>query len=188
MVNGSGMSSMRLFYALWPDDVTRERLASLQTHLHGKLTAYGNLHITLAFLGEQPVDKLPTLRTILDRLPRDEIVLAIDRLGYFARKRIAWAGPHTLPDALNDLVRSLSQELIEHGIAFDQRTNFKPHATLARDADAPPDFAFEPILWHANRVVLVQSTMQSNGVRYQVLAERQPHSAAATGPFPAPAA
>lgn len=174
-MNKNATATLRLFYALWPDDAVRERLTQLQSHLSGKPTRYDNLHITLAFLGEQPADVLPALRAILDRLPREDIVLTLDRLSYFARKRIAWAGPHAMPAALNDLVRALVQELIAHGIAFDQRVDFKPHATLARDADAPPDFAFEPIVWHANQIVLVQSVMQSDGVRYHVIAEQESH-------------
>lgn len=177
---------MRLFYALWPDDATRERLAQLQTRLHGKLTRYDNLHITLAFLGEQPADLLSTLRAILDRLPRNGIVLTLDRLGYFSRRRIAWAGSHTIPNTLNMLVSALNEELIRHGIAFDQRADFKLHATLARDADTPSDFAFDPIVWHANRIVLVQSVMQPDGVHYRVLAEQERHSRSEAGPFNAP--
>jgi RNA 2',3'-cyclic 3'-phosphodiesterase len=173
-MSANGNPSLRLFYALWPDDATRERLAALQAHVKGKLTRYDNLHITLAFLGEQPGELLPALRAILDRLARRDIVLTLDRLGYFRRKRIAWAGPHVLPDALNELVRDLTQELIDNGTAFDQRAEFKPHATLARDADAPPDFEFEPIVWHADRIVLVQSATRPDGVHYEVLAEQAP--------------
>jgi 2'-5' RNA ligase len=183
-VNTKANATLRLFYALWPDDATRERLAQLQSHVRGKPTRYDNLHITLAFLGEQPADVLPALRTILDRLPRKDIVLTLDRLDYFARKRIAWAGPHATPAALNDLVHALVRELTAHSIAFDQRSNFKPHATLARDADAPPDFAFESIVWHADRIALVQSVMQPDGVSYRVIAEQKARSGNEAGDEP----
>jgi RNA 2',3'-cyclic 3'-phosphodiesterase len=176
-VGTNGNPSLRLFYALWPDDATRERLAALQAHVKGKLTHYDNLHITLAFLGEQPAELLPALSAIHDRLPRRDIVLTIDRLGYFTRKRIAWAGPHALPDALSDLVRDLALELIRNGVNFDQRAEFKPHATLARDADAPPDFAFEPIVWHVERIALVQSVTQPGGVHYEILSKQEPRTA-----------
>ena len=172
-MNAGRKPSLRLFFALWPDDATRARLAELQAHVHGKLTHYDNLHITLAFLGEQPADLLPVLRALLDRQPRLDIVLTLDRLGYFRRKRIAWAGPHAIPDALHELVHNLRQELTSEAVTFDQRAEFKPHATLARDADAPSDIAFDPIVWHANRIVLVQSITQADGVHYKVIAEQE---------------
>jgi len=190
---GSAERSLRLFYALWPDDAVRERLAALQAHVDGKLTAYENLHITLAFLGEQPADSLPALGAILDGLPRDEIMLPLDRLGYFPKKRIAWAGMHAVPGALRALAGALADALIANGVAFDRRTDFKPHVTLARDADPPRDVSFDPIVWHAERIVLVQSVMQRGGVRYEVLAERMPRhrhasseGVSATRPLPSP--
>lgn len=173
-MGANGTSSMRLFYALWPDDAVRERLSALQAHMRGKKTRYDNLHITLAFLGEQAPDALPVLRKILDRLPRNAFVLTLDRFGYFARKRIAWAGPRTTPEPLSGLVQALTQSLLAQGIAFDAHADFKPHVTLARDADVPPDLSFEPITWHANRIALVHSVMQQDGVRYRIVAEAAP--------------
>ena len=111
---------------------------------------------------------------ILELLPHQEIVLTLDRIGYFTRKRIAWAGTHEAPESLNNLERSLMQELMRHDIAFDRRTEFKPHVTLARDADAPPDLPFEPIVWRADKIALVQSVMQPGGVHYEVLALQRP--------------
>jgi len=165
---------MRLFYALWPDDAVRERLAALQAHVRGKPTRYDNLHITLAFLGEQSEDLLPELRTLLELLPRDPVDLVLDRMGYFPRNRIAWAGMHDLPLPLRDLHGALTGLLERHDIAFDRGARFRPHVTLARDADPPPDIDFEPIPWAARRIVLVQSSMQGDGVRYRVLAEQAP--------------
>jgi RNA 2',3'-cyclic 3'-phosphodiesterase len=174
-MNAIEKKSLRLFYALWPDAGTRARLAQLQARVHGQTVRHDNLHLTLAFLGEQSAALLPTLHMILELLPRRDIVLTLDRVGYFTRKRIAWAGTHELPESLGELERSLVQELMRHDIAFDRRTEFKPHVTLARDADAPPDLPFEPIVWRADKIALVQSVMQPGGVHYEVLALQRPH-------------
>lgn len=173
-MNQAEHTSLRLFYALWPDPETRARLAQLQARVRGQLVRHDNLHLTLAFLGAQSAVLLPTLRMILDLLPHHDIVLTLDRVGYFTRKRIAWAGTHEVPEAINELERRLVQELMRHDIAFDQRTGFSPHITLARDAEAPADTPFEPIVWKADRVALVQSVTQPGGVRYEVLATRRP--------------
>lgn len=159
--------SLRLFYALWPDDATRAALAQLQTTIRGRKTRYQNLHMTLAFLGEQPSKLLPALKEILADLPHAEIPLVLDRIGYFTKKRIAWAGMHQVPDALIRLAQLLAAELAQQGISCS--SVFQPHVTLARDAQAPAEISFAPIRWAANRIVLVQSTTDAEGVCYRVL-------------------
>jgi 2'-5' RNA ligase len=164
--------TMRLFYALWPDDATRAELMRLQTNLHGRMTHYDNLHITLAFLGQQPTSLLPALKDLLGHLPKSAMTLRLDRVGYFTRNRIAWVGMHEVPDALFELQGKLTQALLKEDIAFDSHSNFKPHVTLARDASMPPDLVFTPITWQANQVALVQSKAQPDGVSYRVLESR----------------
>lgn len=163
--------TLRLFYALWPDDSTRAALQSLQQQMHltGRHTSYANLHMTLAFLGQQPASSLPALKNLLTQLPRGPIELTIDRLSYFNRSRIAWAGSHAVPASLIQLQAALAQALTDLGTDFDRRP-FKPHITLARDSAAPDDRAFDPVAWQANQVALVRS-LQSGGIlTYQVLA------------------
>ena len=163
--------SLRLFYALWPDEETRAALAGLQMSVaEGRLTRPQNLHMTLAFLGQQSSSNLPKLRTILSQLPAFETALEFDRIGYFSNKRIAWAGMHRVPDALLELQHDLMAALRQHGIAFDHTTQFKPHVTLARNASAPTEILFRPILWRAHRVALAQSTSQAGGPSYRLLA------------------
>jgi 2'-5' RNA ligase len=164
--------SLRLFYALWPDDAARAELMRLQSGLHGRLTRYDNFHITLAFLGQQPAALLPALKEILERLPTGSMTLTLNRSGYFSRNRIAWAGMHAPPDALFELQRSLAQLLVRKQVAYDAQSSFKPHVTLARNASPPSDMVFTPIVWRASQVVLVQSDMQRDGVIYRVLGSR----------------
>ena len=99
--------SLRLFYALWPDDTVRAALANLQTVVSGRKTPYENLHLTLAFLGEQPAASLAVLEKILADLAVPEMKLTLDRIGYFKQSRIAWAGMHAVPDELFKLQRQL---------------------------------------------------------------------------------
>jgi 2'-5' RNA ligase len=162
----------RLFFALWPDEATRAALARLQFNLHGNKTRYRNFHITLAFLGDQPAEVLPQLQSILTHFTSPEMTLTLDKLGHFPRNRIAWAGMSAAPDALVDLQADLTQQLAGHHVAFESRALFRPHITLVRDSDAPPDIAFEPIIWHAKQVALVQSSNEQEGMAYNVLASQ----------------
>lgn len=163
---------MRLFFALWPDEQTRMRLQALQHGLKGRKTKCANLHITLAFLGEQPESILPGLQAILDELTVPEMVLVIDRIAYFKRQRIAWAGMHRAPESLLALQQAIGSALDEQGIAFDRRDTFTPHVTLARDAAPVDPTDFEPIVWQARQVSLVHSTADAAGVTYRVLASQ----------------
>lgn len=164
--------TLRLFFALWPDDPTRSALAQLQAPIRGRITPYEHLHLTLAFLGHQPVSLVPALKDILLHLEAPATELVIDRIGYFVRSRIAWAGAHETPRPLQLLYRELTEALINQGIAFDNVNPFKPHITLVRDALQPPDLAFAPIRWRANRVVLVRSDLRVEGNHYEVIASR----------------
>lgn len=171
-MNNTDQETLRLFYALWPDDATRAELMRVQTFMHGRTTRYENLHVTLAFLGQQPAVLLPSLKEILAGLPKSSIALTLDRIGYFPRNRIVWVGMHDVPDALFTLQRNLAQALVEQQISFDNRPDFKPHITLARDASMPPDLVFTPIPWQASQVALVQSVTLPDGPAYRVLAVR----------------
>lgn len=160
------------FYALWPDEATRARLQQLQTSLQGRRTRPDNLHLTLAFLGPQPDALLPLLRSVLAQLSVEPMTLTIDRLGYFARNRIAWAGMTAMPEALVTLQKTLSRELDRKGIASDNKRPYQPHITLARDAAEPTVTELFPVEWRADRVVLARSPLPEEKSLYQVLGER----------------
>lgn len=160
----------RLFFALWPSETTRAALARLQFDLHGKKTPYRNFHITLAFLGHQPSETLPTLKAVLSGLVGQEMDLTIDRRSYFPRSRVAWAGLRDAPTELYQLQAELTQQLLLHKVAFESGALFKPHLTLARESDKPPELSIEPIHWRASQVALVQSVQVEEGMRYDVLA------------------
>ncbi|MGV3742625.1 MAG: RNA 2',3'-cyclic phosphodiesterase [Burkholderiaceae bacterium] len=163
---------MRLFFALWPDDSTRARLSVLQQGVKGRRTKAADLHITLAFLGKQPESVLPSLQKIVDELVLPQITLTIDHIDYFKRQRIAWAGMRQIPESLFALQKALCSALAETGIAFDQRKDFKPHITLARNAERPDTMHFEPFVWHARQFSLVHSAAGPTGVSYHVLASQ----------------
>ncbi|MBI1891592.1 MAG: RNA 2',3'-cyclic phosphodiesterase [Burkholderiales bacterium] len=166
--------SLRLFYALWPNKDVRVKLQQLQQHTRGRYTRPENLHITLAFLGQQAAETLPQLQNILAGLPYCDFSLSIDRLGYFKKNRIAWAGMKDIPEPLFTFQKNLVQSLDAAGIAFDSGNRFKPHVTLAREADPPLDTSFDPIVWQAAQTTLVQSTQMDGILTYRVLASHSP--------------
>lgn len=171
-MNAGNKDTLRLFFALWPDDATRTALLQLQSPMRGRLIPYSNLHLTLAFLGQQPAALLPDAKDALSHLSSSSIPLMLDRVGYFPRNRVAWIGMHQVPAALLSLQQELAEALQQRGIGFDKQQSFKPHITLARDASMPPDLSFAPIPWHASQVALVQSVTKAEGAVYEVIASR----------------
>ena len=165
--------NLRLFYALWPDQATRSALARLQAGVAGRPVQAGNLHLTLAFLGMQSRALLPQLEQILSQLASPVIELAVDRLGYFPKNKIAWAGMQQVPEPLAILQQGLSTALLQQQIRFDQQSRFQPHITLARAAQMPGDSACTPIIWRADHLALVQSTTRADGPQYRILASRR---------------
>lgn len=170
MTEEIALPTRRLFFALLPDDATRDALTGLQTRIHGRKMRRENLHLTLAFLGEQTDAVTPALAAILQNLSGAHLLLVLDHLGYFARQRIVWAGAYNAPDALFDLHRKLANALQQAGINYDAPRSFIPHVTLARNAEPPSVFPFLPISWTADTIALVESTTRAEGAFYEVLA------------------
>lgn len=162
----------RLYYALWPDEPTLRALEVAQGGVVGRRTGKDQLHLTLAFLGIQPIGKLPALAAVLEQLPQAGFVIELDRYGYFKRPQIAWIGPSEVPSALLDLRESLLVGLSREALRFKDEARFVPHVTLARDAEAPTQQVATRIGWAAKRVVLVQSLPTRQGVIYSLIAER----------------
>jgi RNA 2',3'-cyclic 3'-phosphodiesterase len=158
---------MRVFVALWPERDVAERLYRLGLDLHAlhvraRLMRATQLHLTLAFIGELPDERLEPLAAQLAALQHTRSVWTIDRLGCFPRARVIWAGgENTAPlQALSQQVRDL---LDAQDVRFDRKA-FAPHVTLLRDADtlrAAPEF--EPILWSLDRARLVVSERDEHG-------------------------
>ena len=148
----------KLFFALWPDQEAREALVRLQQPVRGRLIPPEKLHLTMAFLGQQPADALPVLLGILEAMPVTEVRLVVDCYGYFKRPQIAWAGPSEPPAALMELQAGLMERLEAAGFSAATHGEFKPHITLAREAkEAPGEFGFDPVVWTVSGLSLVES-------------------------------
>jgi 2'-5' RNA ligase len=162
----------RLYYALWPNQPMLRKLGVAQMDVVGRKVNADQLHLTLAFLGNQPIDKLPALAAVLAQLPPQGFVIELDRYGYFKQQKIAWIGPTEVPLALLALRRALLMGLSTITPRLKAEPRFVPHVTLARDAEAPAQQFAKRISWPAKRIVLVQSLPTRQGVIYSLVAER----------------
>lgn len=166
-------ATVRVFVALAPPDHAKEELArelrpAYATHPRLRWNRIEDWHITLAFLGELPVETVPALRPLLaglaaaHRPPR----LALRGGGSFD-DRVLWSGIDGELDVLHELAVDVRTAVRSHGVAFLERP-FRPHLTLARarrgDLTSAGEIAaglaeFRGGEWLAARLHLVGSNM-----------------------------
>lgn len=176
-MSGAAPARLRLFFALWPDEAARGKLAAWARGAHavagGRAMRPQNLHLTLAFLGNVAGERVRGLAAMPAPAVR-RFELTLDCAGYWPRNRIVWAGAAAPPPALEALAAGLRERLDGAGQPYDPKP-FVPHVTLLREARRASLPAFAPVAWPVTEVVLVQSVP---GADYAILA-RSPLSRAA---------
>jgi len=168
-----------LFFALWPDDEVRERIASAARQLknarapNGRWISPQRYHLTLRFLGEHstlPDPLIAACRSAGEAVRSAPFSFALDVAASFPNRRIPWwLGCHAMPDALDALWTALAESLAENGIAQDEPTPRAAHVTILRDADkrlAPEPI--DPITWFVDGFVLVDSAFGAES-SYRIL-------------------
>ncbi len=126
------------------------------------------LHITLAFLGETPFERLDALVACADAIGTDAYELVLDQAGYWRHNRIGWLGASESPPQHVELVKALGTALQKAGFPVDARPHV-PHVTLLRKSRGGDVPACEPVRWPINDFVLVQSNTDSDGAHYEVI-------------------
>lgn len=174
---GEPPAQARVFFSLWPPPEAAQRLAavaeSVASTAGGRATRRESIHLTLAFLGDVAVERLPDLERVARGVRGEAFALTLDRFAVWRHNRIFQAGCSVLPPALADLSVSLNAALQAAGFAVDTRRTFTPHVTLVHKivAFAAARPACEPLTWNNRRFVLVRSTPSANGSSYRTIAE-----------------
>jgi 2'-5' RNA ligase len=131
------MITKRLFFALWPDHRQRERLrdvvGSVAKTVEGRAVDRRNWHVTLAFIGPFPENRIPYLLERAAEIKVDPFRLNFDRLEYWPRPRVASLSAATVPDELQALVDALNGVISDLGLTPEDR-NYRPHITVVRNA------------------------------------------------------
>jgi RNA 2',3'-cyclic 3'-phosphodiesterase len=160
----------RLFFGIWPDAASRQRLAAWQRSViwpaRARCTAEQDLHLTLHFMGDVPDEALAEL-SARDRLP------APPRLAFDLDQAVVWhrglvvLQPRVVPAALLGLHEALQAVLLKLGIAVEARP-YVPHVTMARNAGGswPSSVAIDPIRW----VSRGYSLASRSGAHYRAVA------------------
>ncbi len=164
---------LRLFFALWPPEEVARSMHAWATLAHaqtgGRVTKAATVHLTLAFLGDVPGDRVAALIDCARRVRGKPFDLRLDEGRWWEHNGIVWAGPRSMPEPLRDLAAQLDSVLKAGGFRTEKR-EFKAHISLVRRAvkgeTLPP---LDPLEWHAAEFVLVRSTLASDGPAYATL-------------------
>lgn len=171
--------SVRLFFALWPQEEARKQLARLARRIAdqcaGRCVRPENLHLTLAFIGEVDSSVVPILRQAGSAIHRTSFDLLLDKLHCWGKGSIIAAGVSQPCGELVMLVQDLQDQFSAAGIRYDT-VKFVPHVTLVRNAKQEPEQEhfpemIPPVAWTASRWSLLQSQLTPHGPVYQSLAD-----------------
>jgi len=177
---------VRLFVALAVPDSVRAAIASLLRELKPldrswKFVPAENLHVTLNFLGEVAMEKLPNVVGALQSAATaGTVTLAFRGLGFFPnerRPRVLWVGMDDRP-SLFALAAGVKAALAGAGLPHEER-EFAPHLTLARNKtagitpelrDAIAGCATRQLgTMNASTFHLIESKLESSGAEYTTL-------------------
>jgi 2'-5' RNA ligase len=140
------------------------------------------MHLTLAFLGSTPDDRLATVVDAArvgarETAPFD---IELDHGGRFPRSglpRVAWLGMSRGADDATALAAAIRGELARHAIEFDEKP-FRPHVTLGRVREKASDdearaigsaldaVRIPSLRFTADAVHVIESHLSSKGPRY----------------------
>jgi len=186
-----GTGSLRLFIAIELPGEVRETLGRLQHELQRRgleklrWVRPESIHLTLKFLGETPVKKVPAIQEALTRAagPGRPDQVTLGGLGMFGNRRsprVLWIGVQSVPQVF-DLYTRVEAELSSQGFPSEEMP-FAPHLTLAR---VRSDIALEvrPAMVEAidaveaphstipvREVSLMRSTLRPSGAVYERVA------------------
>lgn len=137
------------------------------------------MHLTLAFLGDVPDDRVAAAERALRAGAAGAPALGLEAAGLGAfpdqrRARVLWAGVSGDLRELAALQASLTRELLSEGLEVDDKP-FHPHVTLARARVPQPfpttlDRSQRFGAWRAGEVRLYESFLGPQGPKYEVVA------------------
>jgi RNA 2',3'-cyclic 3'-phosphodiesterase len=142
-----------------------------------------NLHLTLKFLGETPVDKVAALVDSLELVAsqHQDFGYNFDKCGVFGSRydpRVIWVGADSHPEAMKKLADEVLNACAASGFPRD-RQNFVPHLTLGRIKRLADKNHFQDVMRHlpstnyqqlnVHEFHLYESVLHPSGPEYSIL-------------------
>ena len=181
---------IRSFIAMEINDEVRDGLFRAQVSLKksGAKVAWvapQHIHLTLVFLGTVFEAKVADLKPVLDEVASGFSVFGFEvkDVGFFGpakAPKVVWAGIDDETQSIRDIQQRLSERVAALGITLEDRP-FRPHLTLGRVRSTFGVDRLTSALYSVKsndfgrvdvkRLLLMQSHMEPQGVRYSILHE-----------------
>lgn len=167
-----------------------DRLLAELPDVRASWTREDNLHLTLKFLGDTPIERIESLSHALERAANQvagfEII--IKGCGAFpsrGKPKVLWIGISTQPfllahSPLAALHTAIENECAAAGFLRDERA-LHPHLTIARLrqphgarrlAELHKEMEFDPVAVKVKCVCLIRSELSAAGSRYSIIARK----------------
>ncbi len=173
---------MRLFTALDPPEPVRDQLEALQApvELDARWTDPQQFHVTVRFIGDAPPDQATRFEEALAGIEAPTVECRPYGLDVLPSRRT----PSVLvvglerSDSLMALYEAVSGALHPEGLDPEDR-RYRPHVTLARLNDVPPETAHDVLdthdtdalnPFHVNTLHLYESTLTQDGAVHEARA------------------
>lgn len=168
------MSTKRLFFALWPDHRQRDRMRDFITPVaklvEGRAIDRRNWHITLAYIGEFPENRIDELHEEKRAVTVEPFRLRLDKLEFWPRAKIAALVPPNVPAELERLVEDLQGRILAAGVNPEHQRVYRPHITVVRNARPfETQRLAQSALTEWSSFELVESVSEVGGVAYHPL-------------------
>lgn len=183
------MENIRTFVAIEIPEAVKRQVEDLESRLKTFRTDVRwvrpqNIHITLKFLGDTPVDRLEDiyagLREAVDSVRPFQLTLK--RIGAFPdlnRPRVFWVDIDQGRETLMDLQRRVEEKLYARRFVREERP-FSPHLTIGRVrspkglqtlTDHIRDITFNAQAFPVDRMAVVKSDLQPAGPMYTIMGQ-----------------
>jgi len=170
----------KLFAGIALDDDARERITEIGRALEargvrGRWERADKLHITLAFLGWVPSERIDEIQTCMRDCAATHaaFTLRLDKAGAFPnerRPRVVWVGARKQPRAYEELQTNLRDRCRNLGFSFKEE--HMVHLTICRIKEPSPlpvIANFPPIDLYVRALTLFESIPEKDTTRHQPL-------------------
>ena len=179
----------RIFCAAELPDQVRARLQDhierLRQDVPNVAASWGrveNIHLTLKFFGNVPLEQLSTISAAASRTAKEfsAFEIGVGNTGVFprpSRAQVLWIGVDDPAGKLLALQQRFENECAAEGFAKEDRA-FRPHLTIARLrkpdgarrlAEAHLSMQFEPLPVPLTELIVFRSELSSKGSKYTAI-------------------
>ena len=162
----------RIFIAIRFDEGFKQGLVSLQDALkargvRGNYCPYGNLHMTLAFIGENY--DLTAIRKAVKDVPIEPFELTLGKLGSFPTKAgVIWCGVKDNAPVI-ELAKQLRERLKDNGVSFKDDVFF-PHISLVQHpSEIVTDIEVPASSMRVEKIFIMKSERMDGELTYSVI-------------------